>query len=297
MQEVLVRLAQLSSIAFAISTMLSLGLGLTPREITTPLKNWRFVAAALVVNFVAVPAVALLLVAVLDLPEDLRVGLLLVACSAGAPMVPKLVQIAKGDAASAAAVVTALIVGSVVFLPVALPLLLPGADVEPVAIAVPLLWQLVLPLAVGLFVRTRYEEEAAELRPTLLVVSNISLVLVMLTSIGQNLPGLLGLVGTGGIIAAIVLVVSSVAIGWVSAIPAGVERRVMALAAGQRNFAAALVVAGSDFGGRPDIITYIATTGLLMAVVLLLLAGELSRRPPGTHLREESASGRTTHGT
>lgn len=296
MQEVLARFAQLSTIAFAISTMLSLGLGLTPRQITTPLKNWRFVTAALAVNFVAVPAVALLLVAVLDLPDDLRVGLLLIACSAGAPMVPKLVQIAKGDAASAAAVVTALIVGSVIFLPIALPLLLPGADVSPVAIAVPLIWQLLLPLAAGLFVRSRYEEEAVEFRPTLLVVSNITLVLVMLTSVGQNLPGLFGLLGTGGIIAAILLVVASLAIGWVSAIPAGVERRVMALAAGQRNFAAALVVAGSDFGGRPDIITYIATAGLLMMAILIPLAGEMSRRPPGAHLREESVSSRTTHG-
>ena len=79
--------------------------------------NWRFVAAALLLNFAIVPAFAWLVAQVLGLAPDIRIGLLLAACAAGAPMVPKLVQIAKGDAASAAALVALLIVVSVVFAP------------------------------------------------------------------------------------------------------------------------------------------------------------------------------------
>ena len=44
--------------AFAISTMLAMGLRLTVAEIVAPLRNVRFIVAALALNFVIVPAAA-----------------------------------------------------------------------------------------------------------------------------------------------------------------------------------------------------------------------------------------------
>jgi predicted Na+-dependent transporter len=282
-------LLRLFTLAFALSTMFSMGLGLTIGEIVAPLRNWRFVVAALAANFVVVPLAALLLAEVFGLAEDLRIGLVLVASAAGAPMVPKLVQIAKGDAASGVALVTLLIVATVAALPVILPLLIPDANVATGEIALSLSAQMLLPLAAGLLVRARYEEEARVYRPTVGVVSNVSLVLLFLVSVGQNLSRLVDLIGTGGILAIVLLVAAAVVSGFLLAVPARVERRVMALGAGQRNLVAAFIVANANFADRPDTLVYLATVGLLTMLLLFPLAGEFSRRPRGSHLPRRPA--------
>ncbi|HSL77989.1 MAG TPA: bile acid:sodium symporter [Candidatus Limnocylindrales bacterium] len=286
-RELLGDLSQLFTLAFALTTMFAMGLGLTVGEIVAPLRNWRFVVATLVVNFIFVPLVAVLLAAVFDLSDDLRIGLVLIASAAGAPMIPKLVQIAKGDAASAVALVTMQIIATVAFLPVLLEILLPEANVAAGSVATSLSLQMLLPLAAGLVVRARYEEEALGYRATVGIVSNVTLVLLVLVSIGQNLSGLLGLIGTGGLLAAALLTSVAAAAGFVVAVPAGVERRVMALGAGQRNLAAAFIVANVDFAHRSDTLVYLATISLVSMLLLFLLAGEFSRRPRGSHLPSE----------
>ena len=178
--------------------MLAMGMRLTVGEIVTPLRNVRFILAALGVNFLVLPAAAWLIATLLGLDPDIRIGLILIATVAGAPMIPKLVTIAKGDAASAVALVTLLVVATVVIAPIALPLLLPGVQVDPgrdhdravVADALAACGRCVPPRTLS--------EEAAEYVDEIATISNVALALLLLTSLGQNVPGLLGLFGSGG---------------------------------------------------------------------------------------------------
>src|SRR6185437_14487381 len=114
--------------------MLGMGMGLTIAQIAAPLRNLRFIAVALGLNFVLVPAAAWLIATVLGLEVDIRIGLILVASVAGAPMIPKLVTIAKGDGASAVALVSLLVVATVVIAPFLLPVLLGDVAVDSAAI-------------------------------------------------------------------------------------------------------------------------------------------------------------------
>jgi BASS family bile acid:Na+ symporter len=277
--ELLAGVSQLATLAFSVTTMLAMGMGLTLREVLEPLRNVRFIIAALGINFIIVPAVAWLLAQLLGLAPDIRIGLLLIACAAGAPMVPKLVQIAKGDAATAVALVALLIAVTVIFAPLALPLLLPGVTVDSGAIAGNLALQMLLPLAVGIFIRERWDEEAAEYRPTIGTISNVALVVLFLTSVGTNLPGLLDMFGSGGLIATALLVAAATVSGYLIGIPAGVERRVLALGAGQRNVAAAFVIAADNFADRQTVLLLVGVAALIMMVILFPLAGEWSKRP------------------
>jgi BASS family bile acid:Na+ symporter len=54
---------------------------------------------ALLANFVLMPLAALALAKVLWLDEPFGVGLLLLGCAAGAPFLPKLAELAKGNLA------------------------------------------------------------------------------------------------------------------------------------------------------------------------------------------------------
>jgi predicted permease len=84
-------LAQLTSFvtpAFAITAMLAMGMRLTLGEVVAPLRDPRFVLAALALNFAAMPAAAWLIGELLGVDRDVRTGLLLIAAVAGAPLIP-----------------------------------------------------------------------------------------------------------------------------------------------------------------------------------------------------------------
>ena len=64
-----------------------------------------------------------------------RIGLILLASSAGAPFLPKLVQTARGDLALGVGLMVLMMTLTVVYMPLFLPLLLPGVHVDSPAIA------------------------------------------------------------------------------------------------------------------------------------------------------------------
>ena len=123
--------ADIAMLSFVISSMLALGASLTIAQIIEPLRNVRLVLLALLGNFVAMPALALVLAKLLRLDEQFGIGLLVLGCTAGAPFLPKLAERAKGDIAFAVGVMVLLMVVTVGYLPVVLPLLLHGVTVDP----------------------------------------------------------------------------------------------------------------------------------------------------------------------
>jgi bile acid:Na+ symporter, BASS family len=120
-----------SMIVFVVSSMLGMGLGLALSDIVAPLRNWRRVTLALVANFVVMPFAALALARILRLEPSMGIGLLLLGMAAGAPFLPKLAQISRGNLAFAVGLMVLLMVMTVGYVPVVLPLLLPGVSVNP----------------------------------------------------------------------------------------------------------------------------------------------------------------------
>jgi len=120
-------LQKLFTLAFVVTSMMSMGLSLTVSQILQPLRNIRLVTLALAANFVVVPAVAFALSRIIPLDQDVQIGLLLMGTAAGAPFLPKLTQIAKADVAFAVGLMTLLLLVTIVYLPIVLPLLLPGS--------------------------------------------------------------------------------------------------------------------------------------------------------------------------
>jgi bile acid:Na+ symporter, BASS family len=103
--------------------MMSMGLSLTVSQILQPLRNIRLVVLALAVNFVVVPAAAFALSRIIPLDQDVQIGLLLMGTAAGAPFIPKLAQIAKANVAFAVELMALLMLVTIVYLPIVLPLL------------------------------------------------------------------------------------------------------------------------------------------------------------------------------
>src|SRR5207247_11093866 len=178
--ELLQKASSVAMLAFVLSSMLAMGLNLTVGQIITPLRNVRLVTLSLLVNFVLMPLAATGLAKTLRLDEPLGVGLLLLGTAAGAPFLPKLAQIAKGNLAFSVGLMVLLMVITVGYLPLVLPILLPGVSVNPVKIARSLFLLMLLPLAVALAVKAKLPAAAERAKPPLDKTSSLSLILVIL---------------------------------------------------------------------------------------------------------------------
>lgn len=173
----------------------------------------RLVIFALAANFVIAPAIALALTEIVTLDRAYAIGLLLLGGAAGAPFLPKLAELARGDFAFSVGLMLSLLIGSVVYMPMVLPLLIPGLSPEPWPLLRPLLFTMLLPLAAGMFLRSRSETWSAKLRPLVGMLSNVSLILTVLLLIGLNFTALLGTFGSGAAAVGVLFVSLSVAIG------------------------------------------------------------------------------------
>ncbi|EMA50647.1 bile acid:sodium symporter family protein [Halococcus salifodinae] len=277
MAVVLESLARLSVLVFVVTSMLAMGLNLTVAQILAPLRDLRRVATALLANFVLVPVLAYAILVVIPLSQAQSIGLILLATAAGAPFLPKLVETAKGNLAFGVGLMVLLMVVTVAYVPVVLPLLLPGVEVAPLDIASSLVVLMLIPLAIGLVVKARYSDVADSVQPAVNQTSSTALILLVVLMLVLNFQTVLSVIGTGVILALLLFIVASFAIGWALGGTEVDNRSVMSLGTAQRNVSAALVVGAQNFAD-PNVLVVLIVGAMLMLVVLLPLGGELGRR-------------------
>ena len=283
---VFIAIGTLGVLIFVITSMLGMGFSLTIPQIMTPLKNRKLVIISLVANFVLVPILALLIVGIVPLSEGLQIGLILVGFAAGAPFLPKLVQLAKGDMAFCAGLMVLLMVITIAYLPIVLPFVLTGVQVHPWEIARSLIVLMLIPLAFALFIRARYEEVAKGLIPVMNMAANLSLAALFIGYFVGYSDVTYGVLGTGGILVSILLVVGAVIIGYLLGGTDNDNKKVLALGTGQRNLAAAFAIASSNFATNPEVLIEVMDVAVVGFIILMLIAGELGRHnAPGAGKR------------
>jgi len=164
-------------LVFVLSTLFSVGLLVSVRQVLVALQQRRWLAIALCANFVVLPGTALALAWWLQVAAPLQAALLLVATAPGSPVLLRLNEFARGDQAKAVGLLVLLTSLTMVYQPLVLPLLLPGVSVSPIPIARTLMLTVLLPLVLGLLLKARWPALAGRLRPILAWLGNISAVL------------------------------------------------------------------------------------------------------------------------
>ncbi len=235
-------------------------------HIIAPLRNVRLVLLALFANFVLIPLITYVIIRVIPLAEPLRIGLILLATAACAPFLPKLVQVAKGDIAFGVGLMVLLMVVTIIYTPIVLPFLLSGVQVDPWA-----------PLAIALFMRAQAPETAATYQPVMNKASSLAILILLVVGLGLNVSNILNLIGTGGILALLLFIIASFAIGFVLGLRDPGIRSVMGLGTAQRNISAALVVGAQNFSD-PNVLTTLLVGAILLLLLLLPTARQLGSR-------------------
>ncbi len=149
-------LINVSGVLFVAVNSFALGLRLpVGKLLAEAFSHWKVAVWALVINFVIIPLlfVGYLLTIASSIPGEIKVGFCVAALSAGMPFAPILARLAKADVVVATTLLVVLTAGTLVALPIGLPLAIDAVDAQLEAsawdIAWPLLLFLLLPVVLG----------------------------------------------------------------------------------------------------------------------------------------------------
>lgn len=269
--------AKVAIFIFVVTSMLSVGLGLSLSQILESLRSTRLVFSSLAANFVLVPMLAYFIIRVIPLAQPLDIGIALLGTGAGAPFLPKLAEFARGNLAFAVGLMFLLMTVTIVYMPIVLPVLLPTAHVGVWAIARPLVTVMLMPLTLGLLLRARTEAFASFMQTYLRRASTIALVFVIILVLAANYHKAVRIIGFNAIAAGVILVLFSLGCGFVLGGPSADTRRILALGTAQRDISAALVVAVESFSD-PDVVVMLIVVALLGVSIQIPIAVALGRR-------------------
>lgn len=276
MPEVFSISANLATLVYAVSSMLAVGSAYTLRDIVGPLRDVWAVTRALLANFVVVPVLAWAAVWFLRLDEPLAVGLMLVGTAAGAPFLIRLTTAAGDDVGLSATLLVLLLPITILYMPLVVPVAVPGATVSVGAIALPLVLSMLLPLSLGLLVRAKAERIARRLQPIMAKTSGYALMALVAFTVLANSIGLLD-VTMRAILGALLVVGGGFVMGYLLGGRSASRRTVLGLGTAQRNISAAAVVATQGFG-EADTLLMVVVTALVGLAILFPIATKLRER-------------------
>ena len=190
---------------FVVTASLGNGLSVTVQSIKAPLKGRQQSSVMLLIgNFIILPALLIGLAAILPFPPQVKMAIAVLAINGGAPFIPWLVSLAKGDLCLQQQRRDDPDRGTIIILPLALPVVLSllgtGATPSTWLVLWPLLLFMVFPLLVGMFIRARYLKLAMDIGPYLGPVSIAFLVVHIVLFLGYSWKDVTSLAG-GGVLA------------------------------------------------------------------------------------------------
>ena len=183
MKEIFEVILNISMFAFVAGTMVTIGLGLTFKQIVKPFKNIKLVIVSLIANFIVIPMFAYGLVSVIPVSEGVRIGIMLLSIGGGAPFIPLIVGIAKGPVGGAVGLMLLLIMATIVIMPIVVPMIFPTAQVTAWEIAKSLVYSMLIPLAVALLFKASYSDIAQRIQSICQKLTNLSIIILIIALI------------------------------------------------------------------------------------------------------------------
>jgi len=242
--------------------ILAIGLRASWADVTSLWRRPGELFRGVLAMYVLVPLAALALVRLLQPGPEVTTALLVLAISAGAPMLPKkLLKLDRESYVLGFAVTCALL--AIVTVPVWLEILgrLFGRDVSirPGAVALVIAKGFLAPLVVGMLLRLGLKGRAQAISDGILKVAGAALGIAALVLIGMSFGTILA-VGWGALLTLALLAVIAIAIGHLLGGPDEGERTALAVSCSSRHVGIAMLAASTTTGK--------ATLPLVLAYVL-----------------------------
>jgi bile acid:Na+ symporter, BASS family len=290
MTELLPILLKITVIIFMVGNLLELGLRIDLKKAMAGLRDVRFVTLSVLWAFVLCPALAYGLGVVLPLTEPYAMGLLLLGLAPCAPLLPGMVDKARGDVNYAASFMLLASAGTVVYMPIAVPLLVKGVSVSAWTVAKPMLFLVLIPLLVGLAFQVRRSSTASLIQPYVKKITSVDTLLMLLLVVVIYAKGFVGAIGTWAILAQVLFFTVTIVASYALAFGVPPPRKsVLTLGLSTRNCGAALapLFVAADVAPEATVmvtlgIPMMALFSVVAARVFAGLAGPADAAVPGT---------------
>jgi BASS family bile acid:Na+ symporter len=235
-----------------VTLILAIGLGSAPADLTYLWRRPAQLARSLFAMYVAVPIAALAVVKTLPLPVGVKTAVLVLAISAGAPLLPrKLMKLGREGYVFSLVVTSSLL--AVVAVPAWLQLLGPlfgrEASVEPGAVALVIAKAFLAPLLVGMLLRWPLSRVAERASEWLLGAAGATLALAGLALLALH-GRLLVDVGWIPLVSLVGMTATALAIGHVLGGPDPADRTALAVSCATRHVGIAMLAASTVPGPR-----------------------------------------------
>jgi bile acid:Na+ symporter, BASS family len=268
---------------FTVGNLAAMGLELNAREALSALRNTKFVALIFVWSWVVGPAFAYLITKILPLAEPYAIGLILASPAPCAPFYPLVVRKARGDVGFAAALLLLTAVGTVVLMPLMLPLMIKGLTVSAWAIAKPLLTLVLTPLVIGIAIRVYAARAADKLFPVVKRIAGLFTVITLVLVLWLYGKGMFNSMGDLAIGTQLLFLCGMALLAYVIAFGLKQEQRsVMALGVGTRNIAAVFAVLMAIPNPDSRLVVMIVLVVPLSVIVAFVAAWLFAARAGGT---------------
>ncbi|MGB9176263.1 MAG: bile acid:sodium symporter [Methanoregula sp.] len=298
MASLLYDLGSIAIYVFIVTSMLLTGLMVTIGDLIAPLHNRRLLILSLFANFILVPLIAITLILLIPMNPQMAAGLLLVSISAGAPSMGKVAQITRGNVAQAVSLTIIMTIVTIVLMPFLIPFIFEGAQDDPLYVMGNLVVLILIPILLGITIRSRSEPVAARLEPVMDWVSDISILVIFLTFgiIFFSRFGNIVSTGSGALAVFVAILFTLAAIGFTYLI-GGFEkdsRQDLALMVGFRNITAVVVVIFASFRNlrkdagdgifasfmdlQNDVLLMVLMVAVFSIIIVSILVGILYRK-------------------
>ena len=253
--------------------LLGVGLRLTGAQVRDALGR-SHLGWILPLNFIGVPLVTLGLIRSFQIPTEAAIGMMLLAASPFAPVVPVFARMARADLALAAGLTGLFPFASALLTPLVCGLSLraiPGAEdirFELLTILGVLLATITLPMAAGIAIRHWWTRFAVRVLRPVEVISEatgaVSLAFVTIVEFNTILQ-----TGWMPLLAMVLGSEIALVLGWFSSGPTKGIRRVIALGTSNRNIALAILIAVGSFA-ETQVLGAVVANGLLLILLGLI---------------------------
>jgi BASS family bile acid:Na+ symporter len=259
--------------AFLITSMLSVGMTATMKDLRSLLASKGLLFRLLIANFVVVPLIGIALVKVLPWKPDAATALLILACTPGGLSALQFTTKVKSEKFLAGSSAFLLSLLAVFLSPLLLTIALPGDASVVVPYGRALIFIVVfllLPLVAGMLVGGRMDRQAEKLSKLFGIVSVVLFIAVMLLLKGDRKEAM-NAIGKEALLYMLLFIVLSMITGWLMAGRRKDARPVLATVTSMRNVALCLLIALKTFPD-PAVQTPLVAFSALMVPPNMLLA-------------------------
>jgi len=279
---------------FVVTATLGQGFSVTRESLAAPLRaHSQLNVMLLISSFIVLPAALIGLGALLPFDNQVKMAIIVLAMCGGAPFVPWLVSLAKGNLGYSVAATTLLLVATFIVLPLTVPplerALNTGAHVSVWRIAWPMLLFMLLPFLVGIVIRGRYPSLMMAIAPWLGPLSITFLVVHITLFIGYSWSEFLSIAGYGQMAFTLAFPLFGMLVGYLlsppyilspvkPADPHRGSKIVSVVAVAQQNTGAVICCAIFAFGKYGVAGDYMLLGAILTIVVVTAVMAELGAR-------------------